>query len=599
LSSKQITWVLLLFGVFPLCGFAQSELITTIAGTGETEISGSSGFGPAFSLVQPVGISVDATGNVYFSDKARYRVFKLTPSGVVSVYAGTGLPGFSGDGGSATGAQLLDPDGTAIDALNNLYIADKVGNRVRRVNADGIIQTVAGTGSTGFSGDGGLATRARLNAPEAVAVDAAGNLYIADRENQRIRKVDTDGVITTVAGTGDPGFSGDGGPATQAKLNSPQGVAVDLAGNLYIADHYNNRIRRVNKSGIISTVAGNGTFGFSGDGGYATSAQLAYPQSVAVDAAGNLFVADYYNNRIRKVDTKGIITTIVGSDKCWYSGDGGSAESAQICDPLDVSVDEDGNLYFSDFTNVRIRKIHGPAAFTSYFPQVAIGGGYTTQFSMTNSGSSPATATLNLTDPKGAPFVVEGVVVSPDGKTTTLTGSSFSVLLPSGGVGFITVKPLHPDDPIGVAWARLVSSIGSLSAVATYELTVEEAIQTMVGVLQTKRLPYATIPLDNDELDKKQMGYVIANPSGQEITIKMALVDRDGTVLEDNATLKLGPREYFGGYLYQEFDAADLKGSFVMRGKGGATFVVMALLDKKGILTALPVVPGKFPGVSN
>jgi hypothetical protein len=236
-------------------------------------------------------------------------------SGRITTVAGTGTPGFSGDDGPATTAQLMGPRGLAVAADGNLYIADFGNHRVRRVGlSSGRITTVAGTGTAGFSGDDGLATAAQLANPTAVAVDAAGNLYIADNGNHRVRRVDPSGVITTVAGTGAQGFSGDRGPAIAAQLNSPVGVAVDTAGSLYIADRGNERVRRVDPSGVIITVAGTGVQGFSGDRGPAIAAQLNTPRDVAVAADGTLYIADYDNHRVRRVDlSSGVITTVAGT----------------------------------------------------------------------------------------------------------------------------------------------------------------------------------------------------------------------------------------------------------------------------------------------
>ena len=218
-----------------------------------------------------------------------------------------------GDGGAATAAALMNPGGVAVDAAGTLYIADTDNNRIRKVTTAGVITTVAGNGLAGAGGDGGQAVFASLHSPHGVAVDAAGNLYIADTDNNRIRKVTPAGIITTVAGTGISGHSGDGGPATAARLNYPVGVAVDAAGNLYIADTGNSRIRKVTPAGVITTLAGTGIGGYSGDGGPATAAQLKYPFGVAVDAAGNLYIADSGNNSIRKVTPAGIITTVAGN----------------------------------------------------------------------------------------------------------------------------------------------------------------------------------------------------------------------------------------------------------------------------------------------
>ena len=284
------------------------------------------------------------------------------PGPIINTVAGNGTAGFSGDGGPATSASLNNPLEVAVDAAGNLYIADRANNRIRKVDTSGTITTVAGTGTAGFSGDGGPAISASLNRPFGMAVDSAGNLFIADTSNQRVRKVDTTGTITTVAGNGTAAFSGDSGPATSASLNSPAGVAVDSAGNLFIVDTLNQRVRKVNTSGTITTVAGNGTGGFSGDGGPATSASLNSPNDVAVDSAGNLFIADISNHRVRKVDTTGTITTVAGNGTGGFSGDGGPAASASLFGPNDVAVDSAGNLFIAEQINHRIRKVTGGAA---------------------------------------------------------------------------------------------------------------------------------------------------------------------------------------------------------------------------------------------
>ena len=266
-----------------------------------------------------------------------------------------------GDGGPATSASLNGPFGVALDGLGNGFIADTSNQRIRRVDAaTGIITTVAGDGFGGSSGDGGPATSARLFHPTGVALDGTGNLFIADLGNHRIRKVDTSGIITTVAGDGFGGFSGDGGPATIASLNLPHGVALDGAGNLFIADQFNHRIRKVDTSGIITTVAGNGSATFPGDGGPATSARLFHPTGVALDGAGNLFIADSSNHRVRKVDTSGIITTVAGNGSFGFSGDGGPATSARLGSPSGVALDSSGNLFIVDLFNDRIRKVGSP-----------------------------------------------------------------------------------------------------------------------------------------------------------------------------------------------------------------------------------------------
>jgi sugar lactone lactonase YvrE len=266
-----------------------------------------------------------------------------------------------GDGGPATEAGFCGPNDIAFDTAGNIYISDggiycsgPGGYTVRKVDPHGTITTVAGTGKVGFSGDGRPATKAQLNVPIAVAVDQKGNLYITDESNYRIRKVDKDGIITTFAGTGEGGYSGDGGPATSAKLIDPGGLAFDAKGNLYVADY--TTVRKIDPSGTITTVAGTGQLGFSGDGGRAIEAKLtAY--DVALDHQGNIYISDTENNRVRKVDKDGIIHTVAGSGKRGYSGDGGPATRAALKDPVGLAVDVEGNVFFSDHHNNVVRKI--------------------------------------------------------------------------------------------------------------------------------------------------------------------------------------------------------------------------------------------------
>jgi sugar lactone lactonase YvrE len=297
---------------------AQGYAIKTVAGGGSSVGNG----GPATSaLVTPQGIAVDALGNLYISEPGYNLIRKVTPDGIISPFAGTlGASGYAGDGGPALGAEFQFPAQLAFDASGNLYVADELAGRVRKITASGIISTLAGGVLIPAPnlGDGGPATSAYLGLPTGVAADSAGNIYIADASAQSsIRKVSANGTITTLAG-GPLNFSltgsvGDGGPATAAVLADPHGVAVDAAGNVFIADTFNNRIRKVTPAGIISTVAGNGAASYSGDGGPATQAGLDQPQAVAGDSAGNFYIADTGDQRIRLVTPDGTITTIAGN----------------------------------------------------------------------------------------------------------------------------------------------------------------------------------------------------------------------------------------------------------------------------------------------
>jgi hypothetical protein len=332
--------------------------ISSPIGCGLYLSSGDGGSAVASEMHTPVDVAVDAQGDVYFSDSLNNRVRRISPSGVVTTVAGDGSYGFSGDGGPATAAELWDPQGLAVDAAGNLYIADFYNNRIRKVTPQGIISTVAGYGTYGFSGDGGGATHAWFEGPTAVAVNAAGDIYIADSGNDRIREVTPRwGEITTVAGDGTQGYTGDGGSGVDAEIDDPTGLAVNAAGDVFIADSVNNVIRELLPSGVITTFAGDGTAGYNGDGGAATGAELSSPTGVAVDAAGDVFVADTGNNRIREISTAGTITTVAGSGALGSTGDGGPADWARLSAPSGVAVDASGVVWIADTGNNRIRRV--------------------------------------------------------------------------------------------------------------------------------------------------------------------------------------------------------------------------------------------------
>ena len=383
-------------------------IISTFAGTGTHGYSGDNGAAVNAQLVGPTAVAVDVHGgNVYIIDYDNNRVRVVNSAGIISTFAGTGTQGYNGDGVAATNAKLSSPIGVAVDTLGdgNVYIADFGNARVRVVNSAGIITTFAGTGTAGYSGDGGMAINAHLNSPIGVAVDARGvNVYIADTNNRIVFVVNSAGIITSFAGNyNNNGLSlGDGGQATYAYLNNPRGVTVDSKGNVYIADTGDNRIRKVSStlnyptgqptshpSGptrhptpnpspypshvidtsqlyhTITTIAGTGSYGNSGDGGPATSAQLTQAYGVSVDVSNNVYFPDYQNNKVRMVTSTGIIITIAGTGSYGSSGDDGAATSAQLNNPVGVANDMHGNLYIADATNNKIRIVSSTGIITT------------------------------------------------------------------------------------------------------------------------------------------------------------------------------------------------------------------------------------------
>jgi hypothetical protein len=352
--------------LFTSCGLAQAQGILTVtpgstlattAGTGVLGYTGDGAAATGGTLAAPSALAYDANGNLYIADADNHVIREvLASNSTITTIAGTGIAGFGGDGGLATSAYLDTPTGVAVDSSGNVYIADAHNQRIREVRG-GTITTIAGTGAAGYSGDGGRATSAQLALPSGVAVDSSGTLYIADTNNQRIRKV-SGGTITTIAGTGEQNYTGDGAAGASATLDSPTGVAVDAAGNVYIADRHNQRIRELSASGTITTLAGSGapTFAgsFSGDGASAAAAALAKPTGVWVDASGNVYIADSNNQRIRQVSS-GTISSLVGTGDQGFGGDGGPTTAAVLNEPKYATTNASGNLSIADTLNQRIR----------------------------------------------------------------------------------------------------------------------------------------------------------------------------------------------------------------------------------------------------
>jgi sugar lactone lactonase YvrE len=334
-------------------------VITTVAGVGVPEASGDGGPATAAGIHYPFDLVMDEAGNLYVAETMRVR--KIDASGRITTVVG---PPADGDVTTLTQANRLRLGGQtnalAIDVEGNLYVGGGDGDHfvVNRVSPAGEVTRIAGTGRSGFSGDGGPAIEAELGWVYDLTVDPAGNVYLVDAEHHRIRMVDTTGVITTVAGTGRPGYSGDGGPATDARLYNPAGIDIDQAGNIYLADDWNNVIRRIDAStGVLTTIAGNGRQAFGGDGGPAIRARFNHPEHVEVGTDGTVYIEDTGNHCIRMVDAEGIIRTIVGTCKPGFSGDGGPALEAQLSEPSGMFLTPDGVLYIADSGNNRVRRV--------------------------------------------------------------------------------------------------------------------------------------------------------------------------------------------------------------------------------------------------
>ena len=452
---------------------APAQIIDRIAGIpGTLGNSGDGGPASTATLAMPHCVAVDNAGNIYIGDWWNRRVRKIDASGIITAFAGSGtvMAGNGGDNIPALNASLHTIDDIAIDNNGNVFIADHARSEIRKVNAQGIISTVAGNGLTSSNnfgvGDGGPATAAPLYTPMSVAVDQAGNIYIAETSSGVIRKVNTQGIISTIAGRGfwDQGYSGDGGPALQAKLNVPTDLAVDFAGNIYIADLANHAIRKINSQGIISTFAGTGIQGYSGDGGPATSARLFRPFGVTTDNAGNVYIAEDSNHVIRKVDVNGIITTVAGTGMAGYSGDGGPAINARLSIPQRLAVDNMGNIFLPDWVNHTIRKIGAcvnavassvsisssstvACANTPFvFTADAVNGGNSPRYlwrinDQPAGNSQPSFTTSALADGD----IINCIMISSEACTLPATSNSISVAIKESPV--ITLPPQYTISP--------------------------------------------------------------------------------------------------------------------------------------------------------
>jgi sugar lactone lactonase YvrE len=451
-------------------------IINTMVGTGTPGNSGDHGPASTAQINLPRGIAIDHSGNLYFTDVAENVIRKVSiMTDTITALAGTaGVAGYSGDGGPATAATLNQPDGITADATGDVFFCDRLSKVVRRILSDGTISTVAGHDDSLFCGDGGPALQAELDSPMASAYDAAGNLYIADYGNNCVRVMSPGGNIETFAGDAlaGPGFSGDGGPATAAKLNHPKGVATDAAGNVYISDAGNSALRVVHTSGNISTIAGTpGTVGYSGDGGSALSAKLNDPTGIIVDSVGNVYFSDAGNNALRVVHTSGNIDAVAGNGTPGSGGDGGAASAAQLVYPMGLAFDKQGNLYIADSGAARVRVIHTSGNISTFAGTGTRG----------YSGDGAAASSAELTAPMGVVVDDTGNVHISDGGNARIrivhTSGNISTYVGTGVPGF------NGDGPVGSA--QLNMPVGLTKDQAGYIYVTDrknDRVRKFVGV---------------------------------------------------------------------------------------------------------------------
>lgn len=457
--KKLPYFVCLFFLLLPGLLSAQS-IISTIAGTGLVGYSGDGGLATAAKLNTPWGLFADNSGNIYFSEDGNYTIRKINSSGIITTIAGTGTPGYSGDGGQATAAKINHAGQIIVNGAGTIFFADSYNNCIRKIDTSGVISTIAGNGIGGFSGDGGPATTCQLNNPLGLVFDNGGNMYVADYNNNRIRKISTAGIISTYGGTGVAGYSGDGVQATSSKLNHPNALIIDTSGNLYITDNANHRIRKINTSGIIITVAGDGIGGFSGDGGSAIAAHIYFPAGMALDFWGNLYICDHLNSRIRVVNTSGIINTFAGTGISGFSGDGGPPTSAKLNNPTYIFIDNYNNSYICDYHNSRIRKIAPPNSAPTF-----INGNINTH--LCGSGIISLDTFLKVIDSNIGQTITWGLLAPPlhgmasIAYSTTSTGSVLSPvgLTYSPNPGYFGVDSLKVSVTDGIATSNLTIRI--------------------------------------------------------------------------------------------------------------------------------------------
>ena len=491
-------------------GLSGSEPLVTVAGMGSSGTGGDGGPATNAQFLKPFSAAVDARGRIYISDHDANRVRRIGSDGIINVFAGNGSGSSSGDGGPATAASMFHPIGIAVDTGGNVYVTEMDGNRVRRIDTNGIISTVLGNGTPSSTGDGGPATNATVDRPIEVACDATGNVYVADMFGNRIRKIDVLGIVTRIAGTGVAGAAGLGGPATSAQLNQPYGLAVNSRGEVHIADYVNHRVVKIDTNGALVLVAGTGVAGFSGDGGPATLAQFNNPAELAIDGSDNLYVSDLQNHCVRKITTDGTITTVAGrGQQSGWSGEGGPATNALLNAPFGVVFDPEGRLLINDYSNLRLRRIEGLSGQRRLSGTPGAGDVGTTTVSLwVTDGSATVTQSFSLGVSVCPPDAPTGVSAS----NGTYTDRVVVAWSPSSGA---TGYRIYRAATSSVAAATLLVATTSTSH---HDLTVALYTTYWYWVVATNAAgssPYSA-PAAGEALDAASE-YVYVHPSGGHV----------------------------------------------------------------------------------
>ncbi len=558
--------------------------IHTVAGTGKPGFHGDNGPAVEAQLDFPVGVAVDKAANLYIADSFNQRIRRVDSSGTITTIAGTGKPGFDGDGGPAIQARLSFPSDVAVDKAANLYIADSGNNSIRRVDASGTITTIAGTGERGFFWDVGPAVEAKLDLPRGVAVDKAANLYIAGELNLGIRRVDASGTMSTVGGTQERLDELVDSPGYQHEYTRDRRVEVDRSGNLYIANIDNNYVRRVDASGTATLIAGTRRPGYGGDGGPAVEAQLNFPAGLAVDKAGNVYIADTGNHRIRRIDASGTIRTIAGTGEPGFSGDGGPATKAQLSSPIALAVDGAGNLYVADLGNYRIRVLTPPPGLD--FAHFANGASITSDLVLVNVGTAPIRPTIYFYNKEGHLIPGESIV-DVRGDLGSQQDGAITVRTKMEPLGELTIST-HGRGELVTGSVR-VEADGPIGGVLRFDIP-EIGV---AGVGASQPVQDAIFPARRKE-GGINTGAAIRNLGDYPIVVSCQLM-QEGTELEEK-DIPLegnGQTAKFIQQLFTKTDTSDFVGAVRCSAPDEGRFTGVALEMDPGnrIFTTLPLIP--------